>query len=124
MCNDGEVSDAVSLPVLPESLIRMHVYFSLTFLDDRMLFPILEPIVFIGENLGPGEEGRLYFQDLESYRQGHRFDQQAMPDSARVFVATRGQIKHVFELENAVRVLVDCVARRRGLTEKAGPESP
>jgi hypothetical protein len=63
-------------PVLPEQLDEEgeEIYFSLNFLDDDMLIPVLEPLVFIGRDLCEGDSQQVYFQDAESYRQGIRFD--------------------------------------------------
>ena len=59
-------------PISREVLKVGHVYFTLRFVDDEILIPILEPIVFIGRNLDPGDTDRVYFQDAVSYRDGVR----------------------------------------------------
>jgi hypothetical protein len=38
-----------------------------------MLVPELDPLVFIGRNLEPGDSERLYFQDAASYTSGIRY---------------------------------------------------
>ena len=47
-------------------------YFSVQFVDDDMLVPIMLPLVFIGRNLNSGDVSRIYFQDAESFRRGTR----------------------------------------------------
>src|SRR5204863_9021032 len=60
-----------SEPVAVERLREGTTYFSLSFLDKEMLVPTLEPVVFVGCNLEPDDEERLfYFQDADSYRAG------------------------------------------------------
>lgn len=61
-------------PVPPEELKDGETYFAVLFLDDDGLVPTLEPLVFIGRDLEPGDEGKLYFQDYGSYRGGVRFE--------------------------------------------------
>jgi len=52
--------------VQPSDLIEGETYFAVQFLDDQMLVPKLDPLVFVGRNLEPGDAGRLYFQDAAS----------------------------------------------------------
>ena len=48
-------------------LIQGETYFTVQFVDDQMLVPELHPLVFIGENLEPGDSDVLYFQDAASH---------------------------------------------------------
>jgi hypothetical protein len=85
-------------------------YFAVLFLDDDGLVPTLEPLVFIGKDLDPGDEGKLYFQDYDSYRGVVRFGT-ATPDDEVIFHT--GREKHVFDYERALDVLMACALRRR-----------
>jgi hypothetical protein len=40
------------------------IYFVLHYLDDRMLLPIMRPVVFIGKNLEPGDTVECIFKML------------------------------------------------------------
>lgn len=60
------------------------MYFAVLFLDDNGRVPTLEPLVFIGRDLDPGDEGKLYFQDYGSYHGGVRFET-ASPDDEAIF---------------------------------------
>ena len=73
-------------PVPPEELKNGETYFAVPFLDDDGLMPTLEPLVFIGRDLDPGDEGKLYFEDYGSYRGGVRFET-ASPDDEAIFVS-------------------------------------
>ncbi len=89
------------------------VYFSVQFLDEDMVVPILQPLVFLGTNLSGERENKYYFVDYEAYSQGIR----SIPTSDRelgVFqVASRSNLKHIFEYERALDVLMACALRRR-----------
>jgi hypothetical protein len=50
-------------PVSPEELKIGETYFAVLFLDDDGLVPTLEPKIFIGRDLEPEDDGKLYFQD-------------------------------------------------------------
>jgi hypothetical protein len=88
------------------------VYFFLNYIDTDMLIPMLEPMIFIGSNLESGDRDQLYFQDLDSYRQGIRY-QSADPDvEARFSVGSQKEINHVFDYEHALDEMMRCSLRR------------
>ena len=102
----------------PEALKVGEVYFSVQFADEDLLIPIMETWVFAGSNLdreGPGSD-RLYFQDVESYRQGVRYES-ATSDDARFQVQSEKNIKHIFEYERSLEQLMKCSLRRRKLAD-------
>jgi hypothetical protein len=96
--------------VPPDELQVGTVYFAVNFVDDEMLIPIMEPKVFIGRNLNSEQGDRLHFQDIDSYRQGIRFESAAEDDEARFETGTE---RHIFEYEKALEVLMMCALRRR-----------
>ena len=59
-------------PVNAQTLRQGEIYFSVQFADEEMLIPIMEAWVFAGRSLDAENHAasRLYFQDVESYRQG------------------------------------------------------
>jgi hypothetical protein len=65
-------------PVSVQGLTNGVVYFFVNFADEAMLIPSLEPVVFIGKNLDPEDSGVIYFQDMNSYQQGVRYDSAAL----------------------------------------------
>jgi hypothetical protein len=70
-------------------------------------------VVFAGTNLDPeDEDGWLYFQDVESYRQGVRYDS-ATSENANFQVQTNKGINHIFEYECALEQLMKCSLRRK-----------
>ena len=75
-------------PVTPNLLTEGEAYFSIQFADEDMLIPIMETWVIAGRKLDPADAvGHLYFQDLESYRQGIRYDS-ATAQNAQFQLAT------------------------------------
>jgi hypothetical protein len=107
-------AEPVSAPQLKEGAI----YFFVNFVDGELLIPMMEPVVFVGRNFEPGDEGRVYFQDVYSYREGIRYD---MPEpaseesSAEFHTGSEDELGHVFEYEQALDVLIACSLRRRKL---------
>jgi hypothetical protein len=99
-----------SEPVSPEKLKTGETYFAVLFIDDSGHVPVLEPRVFIGRDLEPGDEGKFYFQDYVSYRRGIRIDTTTKDDEA---IFETGVEKHTFEFERALDVLMVCALRRR-----------
>ena len=86
------------------------VYFAVTFLDDELLIPSLEPMVFIGTNLEDNERDLRYFQDAESYRQGIRFGSEGASGRATFYCGA--EHKHIFDYEHALNCLLLCSLRR------------
>jgi hypothetical protein len=83
---------AYAEPVPPSRLVQGAAYFSVTYVDDQMLMPRVEPLIFAGENLDPGDVGRVvYFQDVVSYRQGIRRDSPAEHGEATFFATPEGE---------------------------------
>jgi hypothetical protein len=100
-------------PVTATVLKEGGVYFSVQFADDDMLIPIMETWVLAGRKLDPEDvEDRLYFQDVESYVHGVRYDS-ATKENAEFQVPTEKNINHIFEYERALEVLMQCSLRRR-----------
>lgn len=97
-------------PVSPEDLRHGEVYFEVFFLDSKALVPTLEPRVFVGRDLEPGDVGKVYFQDFNSYARGVRFDSGTEEDEA---IFETGAERHMFEYEKALDVLMACALRRR-----------
>ena len=90
-------------------LVEGKTYFAVHFLDDQMFVPELDPVVFIGRNLEPGDFGRLYFQDAASYMSGIQFRDGG---NAEVHVVEENA-PFVFEFERALDELLRCSLRRR-----------
>lgn len=101
-----------SQPVSADDLRKGSIYFFLTFVDDEMLYPILDPVVFVGEDLEPEDRSQVYFQDVESYLAGTRYDSVTEENPASFFTGSRDEVGHVFEFERALESLMACSLRR------------
>lgn len=103
-------AEPVSLSDLREGCI----YFSVGFLDkEEMLVPIVEPLVFLGRNLNPGDVAVLYFQDAGSHRRGVRYESATDADGAKFYEQADDQLGFIFEFEQALNLLLACSLRRR-----------
>lgn len=108
-------------PVSASDLKEGSVYFSVGFVDDEMLIPVVKTLVFIGRNLQPTDVGQLYFQDVVSYGHGLRYPGgDAYEGVAEFHRITEGQSGFAFEYEAALNQLLSCSLRRRA---KAGAET-
>lgn len=100
-------------PVSASELREGQVYFSVNFFDDDMLVPDVRAVVFVGRNLEPQDEGKVYFQDFESYRQGARYVDAKGDFDARFEVGSEREVGHIFDYEHALDALMKCAIRRR-----------
>jgi len=78
-----------------------------------MLIPIMEAWVFAGRKLDRNdeEENHLYFQDVGSYREGIRYD--SATDENSCFQIATENVKHIFDYEHALDLLLMCSLRRK-----------
>ena len=116
MANQRTIFPATELksfaePVSSDKLQQGRVYFALQFLDEDMLVPVLEPLVFLGIDLRNEGTGARYFQDFDSLQAGVKFPSAENRDHFQVYGANEG--KHIFEFEDALKGLMRCALRRR-----------
>jgi len=102
--------------VKSSGLVQGETYFAVHFLDDQMLVPELDPLVFIGRNLEPGDSGRLYFQDAASYASGIRYGNRSdHKDGGEIKIhVVEENTPFVLEFERALDELLRCSLRREG----------
>jgi hypothetical protein len=102
-------------PVSPDDLKIGEICFAVLFLDENGLVPILDPNVFVGRDLKPGDERRFYFQDYTSYENGIRLETATGDDESR-FATNQ---KYMFAYEWALDVLMVCALRRQKILGRA-----
>jgi hypothetical protein len=102
-----------SEPVTVEELYEGAIYFFLNFADDRMYYPVLEPVVFIGRNLREGDVDQVYFQDYDSFHINGIAVLGQSHIEADVYSGSAAEIGHVFVFEKALDVILECSIRRR-----------
>ncbi len=98
-------------PVAASSLAEGREYFSVQYADEDMLIPVIETWVYLGKDLEKAGDQLLYFQDIESYRQGVRYNS-AGSDRAVFQVAEPGKANHIFQFDHALDELMKCSVRR------------
>ncbi|HXI91803.1 MAG TPA: hypothetical protein VNO24_17455 [Blastocatellia bacterium] len=99
-------------PVSATELQEGSIYFAVTFVDEDMLIPTMETLVFVGRNLETGDIGKVYFQDVHSYRAGIRYGPDAEDEWAEFQTASEDSVNHIFEYEPALDQLLRCSLRR------------
>jgi hypothetical protein len=106
-------------PVSAEELAEGQVYFSVRYIDEEMLIPTVDTLVFIGLDLEPGDSGKLYFQDVDSYMQGVRFAT-ASGDDGALFITESADKPWIFQFDQALDLLLACSIRRKARGEPDG----
>jgi hypothetical protein len=108
--------------IKPDQLREGDTYFIVDYADPELLLPTLTPVVFIGSDVEQPGSGHLYFQDIDSYRDGVRLDDEKAEDEEEL----RGFLHKfardtpaVMDYESAVDELLRCYIRRDAL--KARP---
>jgi len=100
-------------PVSSHDLREGQLYFAVNYIDDEMLIPTMETVVFIGRNLEPGDVGQVYFQDVESHREGVSFDPNTDDGAARFQCGSEDELGHIFDYEHALEELMRCSLRHK-----------
>jgi hypothetical protein len=100
-------------PVSASDLREGEVYFAINYVDDDMLIPVMETIVFIGRNLEADDVGNVYFQDVQSYREGIRYGLDQECEWAKFDVGSENEVNHIFNYEQALDALIRCSVKRR-----------
>jgi hypothetical protein len=100
-------------PVKAIELVEGGVYFSVSYVDTERLIPVLEPYVFVGRNLAPGDSGQLYFQSMDPVRRSSHRKLSTRDDYADFHLESESQ-PCLLEYEQALEDLMVCSLRRRG----------
>ena len=100
-----------AVPVKAGDLVEGQTYFALNYADDAMIVPHLMPVVFVGR-LSSRDSRILYFQDYESYKEGIRHHDSKAGSGATFYTGSENEVKHIFEFERALDVLLLCSIRR------------
>lgn len=100
-------------PITAQELEEGAIYFSVNYVDEALLIPTMETLVFIGRNLEPGDRGQVYFQDIDSYLRGVRYKAASKDDAARFSAGSEKEVSHIFQYERALEELMRCSVQRR-----------
>ena len=100
--------------VNPEKLTIGDTYFKVSYADEGMTIPLMDSVTYIGRNLVDDDEDTLYFQDVESYREGVRFsDTDVEPGSAMFYANPAEELRSMFDFEGALEEPMRCSIRRK-----------
>ncbi len=99
-------------PISASALSEAQIYFFVYYVDDDLLIPLMETVVFVGRYVSSEGTDLLRFQDVGSYQRGIRF---GSPESeeAQFQGATENGINHLFDYEHALDELMRCALRRQ-----------
>lgn len=87
-------------------------YFIVRFVDDDMLIPTIESLIYIGEDLLEEDEGSCYFQDIESYLDGISFPNDERVNEAVVHRQPKNELSSICSFESSLNELLKCSLRR------------
>lgn len=104
-------------PVLAHELQKGNIYFMLNFIDNKMLVPQMNTIVFIGKNLQKDDSDACYFQDISSYEDGVRYENAGEDSYAEFYQCPTDGLSGIYDFEKALEILMYCSMRRRGLAK-------
>jgi hypothetical protein len=99
-------------PIETNALVPGETYLSIQYVDDALLIPTIETMVFVGRNLEPNDTDFLYFQDVECYLKGMEYGSKPLKEIGFRPFQEKGA-KHIFEYESALDELMKCSLRRR-----------
>ncbi len=99
-------------PVHTGDLVVGEYYFQLTFIDDDMCIPSMNTVVYIGQDIMPGDARQFYFQDADSYVDGMRISD-GDNSGITLHCCDENSLNNVFEFEHALEGLMRCSLRRK-----------
>lgn len=105
-------------PISVDDLNEGAIYFFVSFADEDMLIPVMDTVVYIGENLEPGDSDQVYFQDILSFKRGVEYGGEGDGDHALFQTGSKNELGHVFDYEHALDQLLACSLRRRKVEQQ------
>ena len=108
-------------PISAPQLQGGSIYFILNYVDDEMLIPVMETVVFVGRDLKAGDSGLVYLQDIDSYMEGIRYDTPAESNYGTFHTRRDDLLSDIFEYERALEELMRCSIRRGATQPGEGP---
>jgi len=97
--------------VEPDNLIEGQEYFSISYVDEERLLPIIDSLVYVGKNLETEDKNVYYFQDLVSYSAGIRYNSSYHGEQAEFH--TGDIINSIQNYEQALNELLRCSLLRK-----------
>jgi hypothetical protein len=110
---DGRELKPHAEPVSATELREGAVYFAVNYVDDDMLVPMIETLVFVGKDLESDDAGQAYFQDVRSHREAVPYGWDADDRNATFYSGPENELNHIFNYEHALHELMRCSLRRK-----------
>ena len=106
-------------PVLAEDLRKGTIYLSLCYLDEQLLVPVMETLVFLGSDIFGERDGLFYFQRAESYFEHGEFVPIMIEHNERLVAAAPDGLSNIFAVPDGSDALALCAERwrQRGQTK-------
>jgi hypothetical protein len=111
--SNGVEPKATIRPVSVTDLNNSDTYLSVSYLDDQLLIPIVETIVFLGCDIFAEGGDTLYFQYAESYFEQGAFVPGVSQQREPLLAATPDGLNNIFTVPNGSEALVLCAERWR-----------
>lgn len=102
-------------PVEVQRPVIGKVYFAVRYLDEDLLVPVIDTLVFVGRNLEAGDVDLLYFQHASAYESGYEYRQGDKSRELGIEVYLGNSANSIFEYEKALDELMRCSMRRNTL---------
>lgn len=107
----GRTISPYAKPITLSKLKKGAIYFSVSFIDDDMLIPIIDTLIYLGTYENESKEKILSFQDVESYQADTN------DHCPTFFECSEDSLNNIFEYESALEVLMRCSIRRNNILE-------
>lgn len=95
--------------VEPSKLQIGDVYYTVGFVDDQMLVPVMNSLVYIGKETEMGV--KFIFQDASSYFSGVDFKDNACVEKCDLFECSSDGLAGVYSFDEALNALLRCSLR-------------
>lgn len=113
------MSEYIPLPTNPIQAIELvvgEIYFTVHYVDNDMLLPVMETLVYLGSSITNEFKDRLVFQDLDSYTDLGIYPNNEEPhptEKLNIYSWATNSFKGIYNLDDVVIILKACSERRK-----------
>lgn len=98
--------------VRASQLVKGSIYFMVSYVDNTFVTPVVEPLVFLGRGIKGDSDGKLHFQDAESYLHEGPYPDTESEHQELLCFPDNG-LGSILEFDEVVEELKRCLVRRR-----------
>jgi hypothetical protein len=110
---EGREIPSYGEPISEYELKDNSIYYIVNFVDEEMIIPTMDTVVFIGKNLEDDEVDSYYFQDIDSYNDGVKYIPGNNDSYGEFFVCSKKELNGVYDFEHALERLMHCFLRQQ-----------